>query len=90
MDWVTFLGAVGPVIMECEGNVTSWVRTKKHNAEVGGHPDSYHQCGLAVDVTFENKDLKDRFKRRMWKMGFGVLDEGDHVHVQAIPAGGAR
>jgi uncharacterized protein YcbK (DUF882 family) len=76
--------------MECEGTVTSWIRSRDRNAKVGGHPNSYHQCGLAVDVVIEDEDLKSRFKRRMWKFGFGVLDEGDHVHVQAIPAGRSK
>lgn len=59
--------------------VTSWYRTVDHNTKVGGHPDSQHLIGLAVDVA-----------PAMWlplHPSLTQLNEGDHTHVQLFPHG---
>jgi uncharacterized protein YcbK (DUF882 family) len=74
---------MGP-LLECGGFISSWYRSKKHNTAVGGHTDSQHLVGLAMDVVdFPSQEDKDRFIRRCKRMGYGVIDETNHVHVQA-------
>lgn len=78
-----FLDAVFPHIMDAGASTTSWVRNPNRNAVVGGSNISYHLCGLAIDVVeFRDNDARALFIDRMHKLGFGVLDEGDHIHVQ--------
>ena len=65
--------------------VTSWFRSIKRNAKVGGKPDSKHLRGLAVDAVLD--DMKDaKAKKELTDaahaMGLGVVDEGDHLHIQ--------
>lgn len=62
-------------------SVTSWLRSPAHNSDVGGHNNSHHMLGLAVDVVLDNPAdtlaITDRAKR----LGLRVLDEGDHLHI---------
>lgn len=57
---------------------TSWYRNPRENRDVGGHPESQHLVGLAIDL------VADRFAPGT---GLTVLDEGDHFHVQYLPHG---
>lgn len=63
-------------------SVTSWFRSKKRNAEVGGHARSSHLFGLAVDVVLEDQEDKHYFLKTVKALGLGFLDEGDHIHIQ--------
>jgi hypothetical protein len=62
---------------------SSWWRSASWNASVGGAPDSQHLLGLAVDIGPPTAQLA----QRMRLAGFVTIDEGDHLHVQAYPAG---
>ena len=66
-----------------QGAITSWARAIAPNARVGGHPDSQHLLGWAVDVAprYESQ-LRARLRYR-WVL----VPEGDHVHVQMFAAG---
>jgi hypothetical protein len=66
-------------------SVTSWGRSAKHNAQVDGHPDSWHRLWLSADVVLDNPADGPSFDRQCARLGLRVLDEGDHRHVQ--PAG---
>lgn len=68
--------------------ISSWWRTRAHNAEVGGAPNSQHLLGTAVDLVPADGDMEGlaAFARTLPGVGF-VLNEGTHVHVQAYPAG---
>lgn len=73
-----------PLIQESGGSVTSWVRSRRHNTEVGGVGNSWHCVGLALDITdFDSEESRQRFIFRARKMGMQVRDETDHVHVEA-------
>jgi peptidase M15-like protein len=72
---------VGPV------QVTSWGRTRSHNAAVGGEPSSQHLVWTAMDLVPGDGDMVG-LESVARTMGFGfVLNEGTHVHVQLFPAG---
>lgn len=68
--------------------VTSWWRSRRDNARVGGHPNSQHLTGLAVDVL--NDAAGDAFAQLARAVGLVVVDEGDHYHVQRYTASLSR
>jgi len=63
--------------------ITSGYRCEKHNAEVGGKPDSAHTKGLAVDIAIGNSYdrmmiLRPLFDSYEWRrIGIGK----DFVHI---------
>lgn len=63
-------------------SVTSWFRSRAHNAKVGGKPTSKHLQGLAVDLVLDPGVDKVRLITTARAWGLAVLDEGDHLHVQ--------
>lgn len=63
-------------------SVTSWLRSAKRNAQVGGVGDSRHLLGLAVDVVLDDAGNRDFFTNEAKRLGLQVIDEGDHLHVQ--------
>lgn len=67
-------------------SVTSWWRTIRHNAIVGGHPNSLHLEGLAVDCKLEPGQSKAAFLRHAQSLGLHGQVEIAHVHLQALPA----
>lgn len=68
--------------------VTSFVRSRAHNAAVGGVSDSQHLLGTAADLVPTGGTMDDLAAAAAQSGLFGyVLPEGDHVHVQLYPAG---
>ena len=65
-------------------SVTSWGRTKKRNAAVGGHPDSWHQLWLGLDGVLDDPNDLPAFTRRARYFGIKVIDEGSHLHLQPL------
>lgn len=60
--------------------VTSWYRDPARNAACGGVASSRHLRGLAIDVRAA-RPSSAAFAFRA--AGFTVVNEGDHLHVQA-------
>lgn len=63
-------------------SVTSWIRTPKRNAVVGGVWNSHHMQGLAVDIVPDDPNAWDELMAYGRKLGFAFQPEGDHIHVQ--------
>jgi uncharacterized protein YcbK (DUF882 family) len=63
-------------------SVTSWLRSRKHNGQVGGVADSRHLLGLAVDVVLDDTNQVAEFHSQAATLGLQVIIEGDHLHVQ--------
>ncbi len=63
---------------------TSGHRTASRNALVGGHPNSRHLLGLAIDCILDD-DIRDEgdFVADAKRLGLNVIVEGDHTHLQA-------
>lgn len=76
-------------------NVTSRARTPEKNRAVGGTEDSYHlttRGGRARDFTppkgMSMGQLHSELART-YGDGWDVINEGDHIHVEPAPGGGA-
>jgi hypothetical protein len=85
-----FLDIVATGIIKYGGNCHSWIRDKESNLEAGGHEDSFHLSGEAVDAWFRTRDNAEAFKRYCARRGFGTKWNGKPktsktVHVQIVP-----
>ena len=81
--WPAFFNAVWWAYQQEPFTVTSWWRSASKNREVGGHPDSQHLVGMAIDATKGSADVLRR-------AGFTVVEYRNHVHAQVWPSGLAR
>jgi len=68
---------------------SSWWRSPAKNIAVGGNPDSQHLIGTAIDLVVPENE-KRQVIADLTRFGWVVVDEGDHLHAQAWPAGLAR
>lgn len=64
-------------------SVTSWGRTDRHNADVGGVSGSLHRAFLAVDVVYDRPLPLESRTRYASALGLDLVAEGDHDHLQA-------
>ena len=70
-------------IRECVSfSVTSWHRSEHRNRLVGGHPNSLHLDGMAIDVVLDHPSDIKYFIRRLDDLNLDYRDEGDHIHIQ--------
>jgi hypothetical protein len=66
------------------GSISSWGRTFKHNMDVGGVPNSYHQLWMGVDIILDEMVKNDSFEADAKKLGLDPILEGDHYHLQPL------
>jgi len=66
--------------------VSSWFRTPEKNRTEGGRAESQHLFGLAMDLVVPRIQLFP-LTASAQVQGLIAVQEGDHVHVQAFPAG---
>lgn len=85
-ELLDFLGKLGQVPVGRSVAVTSWYRDPTHNAAVGGHPQSQHLLGLAIDLVAGPGD-GPAVAQAARAVGLIAVEEGDHIHLQARPAG---
>jgi hypothetical protein len=78
-DKVRFLGT------KHGASVTSWGRSDKRNASVGGASRSRHRHWLACDLVFDTQEGKAACIEDAREFFDFVLDEGDHLHVHDNP-----
>lgn len=79
-----FVSRAYPIGVDLDVSITSWQRSRAHNAEVGGVDQSQHLVGTAWDVAGPDQL---EYAARAAQRGLVVIDEGDHVHVQLFRAG---
>lgn len=68
-----------------DATITSLFRTPEHNREVGGVSDSQHTKGTAGDFIVPERN-KSAFKDAASSLGYQIIDEGNHIHLQ-LPKG---
>jgi zinc D-Ala-D-Ala carboxypeptidase len=62
--------------------VTSGARCKKHNAAVGGLPDSAHLKGLAADILCRSSETRYQLLMAFLTVAFPRLEIApEHIHV---------
>lgn len=85
---VVFLISIMKLRDQFAFSTSSWIRSPKHNKQVGGHKYSKHKDALAVDVILDDpmNDTKP-FIRAVELLGYNYKNEGDHIHVQGAPIG---
>jgi len=90
---ILFINRVSGALRNTAGaerlRASSWYRDVESNRRAGGHPDSQHLLGLALDVTGPVEVL-DRFLIELRGVRLIAIDELSHVHVQLLAAGQAR
>ncbi|MEE8509324.1 MAG: D-Ala-D-Ala carboxypeptidase family metallohydrolase [Myxococcota bacterium] len=76
---------IGPSI-----RITSWWRDAVTNRRVGGHPQSQHLLGLAIDLVGEESELRSIVSQvGQLSLGVEAIRETGHLHIQWLPAGQA-
>jgi len=87
--WREFMAGLDRATAGVEVVVTSWYRSAADNVRVGGAVNSQHRYATAFDLAgpFLRTSARNAVASRLRAQSFFVLDEGDHLHVQAFPAG---
>jgi len=68
-------------------SITSYYRTPKHNAAVGGKALSQHLYGLAADVVLDPGEDHLAFLQAAKVLELSVVVESTWIHLQALPYG---
>lgn len=66
---------------KCDYMVSSGLRTKKKNADVGGAPGSYHLTDRARDLVLFTEQCKDRAIENTKKSSLSVIVYKTHLHI---------
>ena len=77
-----FMYIMAAICFRWQCSVTSWIRSHKHNKDVGGMDDSLHLWGLAVDIVPDDWDNLQWILADIKEAGLHYLVEDDHIHVQ--------
>jgi hypothetical protein len=64
------------------GSVTSWIRSRAHNAAVGGVPHSAHVHGLGADVVYDAPVEAHKAHDLAASLGLTLIRESTHDHLQ--------
>lgn len=82
---VGFAEALWRLAQRYHFSVTSWGRTPWWNKKKGGADNSRHLEWLAIDVVLDPHEQRESFLEDCRFMGIHYDDEGDHIHLQAVP-----
>jgi uncharacterized protein YcbK (DUF882 family) len=67
--------------------ITSAMRCAKHNAEVGGRPDSRHLTGGAVDIAWTDPHMLGRIDAALLRVGIvsrAISKAGHFIHCDTF------
>lgn len=85
MSPLQFAAVLLALCADHNGSITAWKRTPKHNAAVGGNPNSHHLDGTGADVVLDDPKQQPAFLAAARTAGLHFLDEHDHIHLQTGP-----
>jgi len=77
-----FVDRLMPILALYPASVISWIRTPHRNARVGGHPQSYHLDGCAVDLIPDNAAHISDIVVAARAAGLDAVDHRDSVHLE--------
>ena len=80
----TFVDAVVAYCHATGASVTSWGRSRAHNAKVGGQLYSPHRFWLGLDVVYDQTLSGAERSQTARRLGLFLLDEGGHDHLQPL------
>lgn len=80
-----FYMAVLAICIFFQASMTSGYRTKARNQIVGGADNSKHLNGYAFDIVPDHPSDSEGIALHARSMGFDVVNEGDHVHIEFDP-----
>jgi hypothetical protein len=80
----SFVGRTMAAAGQLDVTATSWYRSRQENARVGGDPFSQHLVGWAIDAVGPDQQA---FAKGLRMRGITTVQESDHIHFQAFPAG---
>ncbi len=66
-------------------SVSSWGRTRAHNATVSGVPTSYHLVWLGADVVYDLPLPSNVRIDTARQCGLELILEDDHDHLEPLP-----
>jgi len=81
-----FMYLVAAICFRWKCSVTSWIRTEEHNKTIGGHPESLHRWGLAVDIVADDQNDLQWILADIREAKLHYKVESDHIHVQSKAA----
>ncbi len=82
MTYIGFCKAIKELSTKANFRVTSWWRSPESNEKVGGVPNSWHLCGMGIDIIPDSPTDKAIIMRQAIPEGLEVIDEGDHLHIE--------
>ena len=85
MTQAVFAEALRDYCQALDASVTSYGRTRAHNAKVGGFETSRHLHWLAADVVYDEQMPISTRNALAAQLGLTVLHEDDHDHLQPAP-----
>lgn len=81
-----FLGHVATIGMAYGGSVISWGRSRLHNENVGGHPNSFHIIFEAADMVFDTFSGMSSANTYARRQGLHYKKNGvKTMHYQILP-----
>jgi hypothetical protein len=80
-----FLAIVIHIARTHNASITSYIRTPKHNAAVGGVANSRHLDGFGVDLLPDEPADLESIVIHAHNLGLRALNEQDHVHIEVHP-----
>ena len=82
MTFLEYADALRSYCYATRASITSWGRTLKRNAAVGGVPDSAHLIWKGADVVYDDPVAADVRLAIAKRLGLMIVVEGDHDHIQ--------
>lgn len=84
MNCIDFIQRVILLCYKHKGSISSWGRTPKHNSDVGGVKNSWHQLWLGCDVILDEMIRNQVFENDAKVLEINAIMEGTHYHLQPL------